>query len=127
MDQGQSNTGTRDSTYDLVAVLYHALQGAENCQTYSQDASSDPQIGQFFQQALQMQRQLADQAKMLLHDRLMQETGGGQGGMSEGMSGGGSAFQFSGDQSQSGMGGGSGMGQSGDMQTSGSDQFGTSR
>jgi hypothetical protein len=33
-----SSTGTRDVTYDLTAVLYHALQGAENCQTYMKDA-----------------------------------------------------------------------------------------
>ena len=101
MDQnpgGSANTGTRDSTYDLVAVLYHALQGAENCQTYLQDASRDQQLQGFFQQAMQQQRQLADQAKMLLHDQLMNKEGmggGGQGGMSSGM--GGSAFsQFGG-------------------------------
>ena len=147
MDQGQSNTGNRDSTYDLVAVLYHALQGAENCQTYRQDASSDPQIGQFFDQALQAQRQLADQAKMLLHDRLMQETGGGQSGMSNEMSGGSSdssAFQFSGadaggmnsrGQTSAGMGGvgGSGMSPSGAMSgdmtgsSGGGGQFGEAR
>lgn len=93
MDQNSNSsaqTGTRDSTYDLVAVLYHALQGAENCQTYLGDANSEPQLRQFFEQALQAQRQLADQAKMLLHDQLMNREGGGQGGMSG--SGGGSAF-----------------------------------
>ena len=124
MDQGQSSTGTRDSTYDLVAVLYHALQGIENCQTYRQDASGDQQMGQFFDQAIQAQRQLADQAKRLLHDRLMQETSGGQGGMSE-EAGGGSAFQFSGD-SPSGM-SGSGGGQTADMHGGGEGQFGTGR
>ena len=34
MQQGQSSdaTGTRDDTYDVISVVYHALQGAENCE-----------------------------------------------------------------------------------------------
>lgn len=27
-------TGTRDVTYDLISVIYHALQGAETYQMY---------------------------------------------------------------------------------------------
>jgi hypothetical protein len=80
-DQGGS-TGTRDVTYDLTAVLYHALQGAENCQTYMGDAQGKQEHRQFFQQALQAQKQLAEQAKQLLHDSLMQETGGNSSGSS---------------------------------------------
>ncbi len=71
-------TGTRDETYDVVAVLYHALQGAENCNRYVQDASGDEELRGFFEQALNTQRQLADQAKQLLSTRLQRE--GGQGG-----------------------------------------------
>jgi len=78
---GSSSTGTRDSTYDVVSVLYHALKGADNCQTYLSDSNSDPQLRQFFEQAQQAQRQLADQAKQCLQSQL-----GGQGG------GSGSAF-----------------------------------
>lgn len=109
MNQGSdSNTGTRDVTYDLTAVLYHALQGAENCQTYMRDAESKQEHRQFFQMALDSQRQLAEQAKRLLHDCLMQETqqGGGVGvsqqqGMSQsaGMSGGQSMSSGQGDDS----------------------------
>jgi len=93
MDQNQSSnssTGTRDSTYDVVSVLYHALKGADTCQTYLSDANTEQQLRQFFEQAMQMQRQLADQAKTLLHDQLMK---GGQGGMS-GASGGSAFSQF---------------------------------
>lgn len=96
MDQnpmgGSASTGTRDSTYDLVAVLYHALQGVENCQTYLQDASGEQQLQTFFQQAMQQQRQLADQAKRLLHDQLMTGEGssGGQQGSAFSQFGGGS-------------------------------------
>ncbi|NJC05445.1 hypothetical protein GGQ97_001238 [Sphingomonas kaistensis] len=96
-DQG-AGTGTRDVTYDLTAVLYHALQGVENCQIYSGDAAGKPEHRQFFEQAMQAQKQLAEQAKQLLHDCLMQETQGstsgnpatgaaGRQGMSDGTAG----------------------------------------
>lgn len=76
---GGSNTGTRDSTYDLTAVLYHALQGVENCQIYMGDAQGQQEHRQFFQQACDAQKQLAEQAKRLLHDALMKEQQGGMG------------------------------------------------
>ncbi|GAA4022045.1 hypothetical protein GCM10022280_23350 [Sphingomonas swuensis] len=84
-DQG-SKTGTRDSTYDLTAVLYHALQGVENCQTYMGDAGGSAEHRQFFQQALDSQKKLAEQAKRLLHDALMSETGRGGSMGQQGMS-----------------------------------------
>jgi hypothetical protein len=73
--QGQQQTGTRNETYNVIAILYHALQGAENCQTYLQDAQ-DGQIRDFIQQALQSQRQLADQGKQVLQQCLQKDTGG---------------------------------------------------
>lgn len=108
-----SNTGTRDSTYDLTAVLYHALQGAENCQIYMNDASGRQEFRQFFQMALDSQKQIAEQAKRLLHDALMKETGGsmqGQQGMSSGSQShsmseaaeDGSAFRFASSETQGG-------------------------
>lgn len=69
------NTGTRNETYDVIAVLYHALQGAENCQIYLQDAK-DPQLKQFLEQAQQFQRQIADQGKQVLQQVLQKDTGG---------------------------------------------------
>lgn len=41
MSNGTGNTGTRDETYDLVSILYHALQGAETYDQYIQDAQGD--------------------------------------------------------------------------------------
>src|SRR4028118_1761531 len=76
-EQGQQ-TGTRNETYDVIAVLYHALQGAENCQTYIKDAQDGP-ARQFFEQAQQMQRQLADQGKQILQ-QVLQNDGGSSGG-----------------------------------------------
>src|SRR5579884_4375706 len=73
--QGQQQTGTRNETYDVISVLYHALQGAENCQTYLRD-SQDGQIRDFLQKALQSQRQLADEGKQALQQYLGKDTGG---------------------------------------------------
>ena len=73
--QGQQQTGTRNETYDVIAILYHALQGAENCQTYLNDAK-DGQIRDFVQEALQSQRQLADRGKQVLQECLGKDTGG---------------------------------------------------
>jgi hypothetical protein len=75
-NQNQSqSTGTRNETYDVISVMYHALQGAENCQTYMRDAK-DGQVRDFFQKALQAQRQLADQGKQILQQCLQKDTGG---------------------------------------------------
>jgi len=73
-DQSQ-HTGTRNETYDVIAVLYHALQGAENCQIYLKDAQ-DPQVRQFLEQAQNFQRQLADQGKQILQQVIQKDTGG---------------------------------------------------
>ena len=86
MDQSQSSeaTGTRDQTYDVISIVYYALQGAENCEIYAEDAEDD-QLRQFFEQAGQQQQRLAEQGKQLLAQCLQQERG---------QSGGGSAFDF---------------------------------
>ena len=74
-NQGQQQTGTRNETFDVIAILYHALEGAENCSKYLQDAQ-EGQIKDFVQQALQTQRQLADQGKQVLQQCLQKDTGG---------------------------------------------------
>ena len=105
MNQSSSDTGTRDSTYDLVAVLYHALQGVENTGIYLKDATQDQR--QLLQMAHDTQRQIADQTKRLLHDALMREIqGSGSGQQQDGMSdmGGqsGGAFRFASSETQGG-------------------------
>lgn len=88
--QGQGQTGTRNETYDVISVLYHALQGAENCQIYSKDAK-DGKAREFLQHAMQVQRQLADKGKQVLEQCLQKDTGGqsafGWGSSSSGQSG----------------------------------------
>ena len=69
MDAGGGRTiGTRDEHYDLVSVLYHALQGAETCNTYALDAEAagDERLAAFFKEAGVAQAQLAERAKGLL-------------------------------------------------------------
>ena len=71
-----ANTGTKDATYNLVSVLYHALQGADLYEQYANDAGSDQDIANFFREVQQQEQQRADRAKQLLASRLQQ---GGQG------------------------------------------------
>jgi CHASE2 domain-containing sensor protein len=70
-------TGTKDTTYALVSVLYHALQGAETSVTYLQDAAEagDQELMQFLREAQAWQRYLASQAQVLLTQRLHQSDG----------------------------------------------------
>ena len=68
MDPGEQTTGTRDEHYNLVSVLYHALHGAENCETYALDAAAAGRadIAGFFSEAQVTQAELAERAKELL-------------------------------------------------------------
>ena len=77
MEQPQSSdaTGTRDETYDVISILYHALQGAENCEIFAEDSDRD-ELQQFFKEAGEQQRQLAEKGKRLLMQCLQNEAGG---------------------------------------------------
>jgi hypothetical protein len=65
-------TGTNDPTYNLVSVLYHALQGADLYVKYASDAGSDEDLAKFFREVQQQEKQRADRAKQLLAKRLQQ-------------------------------------------------------
>jgi hypothetical protein len=68
----ESATGERDENYNLISVLYHALQGAETTQQYQRDAeqSGDEALAQFFQEAQNGYAEFAQQAKRLLMERM---------------------------------------------------------
>jgi hypothetical protein len=68
----ESETGERDETYNLISVLYHALQGAETIRQYQQDAeqSGDEQLAQFFDETRSGYTEFAQQAKRLLAERM---------------------------------------------------------
>ena len=68
MDPGEQTTGTRDEHYNLISVLYHALQGADTCNTYALDAEAagNERFAAFFRESGVMQAQIAERAKGLL-------------------------------------------------------------
>src|SRR5262245_39853010 len=61
-------TGERDVSSDLISVIYHALQGAESCARYAQDALArqDEQLAQFFEEVHGSHVEIAQEAKQLL-------------------------------------------------------------
>jgi hypothetical protein len=67
-----SSTGTSDKDYDLVSVVYHALEGASTYERYQEDArrERDEQAERFFQQAIERERTTAEEGKRLLKTRL---------------------------------------------------------
>jgi hypothetical protein len=65
-----SGTGTSNPTYNLVSVLYHALQGAELYAQYASDAGGDQELASFFREVQQQEQQRADRARQLLATRL---------------------------------------------------------
>jgi rubrerythrin len=71
MDPGEQTTGTRDEHYNLVSVLYHALEGGATYDKYIQDAENegDQELVDFFRQVQQEDAQRAQQAKSLLDQR----------------------------------------------------------
>ena len=71
MAESTGNTGTRDETYNIVSVMYHALQGAETIDQYINDAGSDNQeLADFLEETKNDYERIADEAKQLLMDEL---------------------------------------------------------
>jgi hypothetical protein len=68
----EHKTGTSDAAYDLVSVLYHALQGAETYDRYIADAQQrgDDELAGFFRDVQDKDRTIAERAKRLLPPRL---------------------------------------------------------
>jgi hypothetical protein len=66
------HTPVDDVVYDLISVIYHALQGVETEDKYIQDAHEHEDVRQFFEE---IARQDADRARRG-HELLMQLTAG---------------------------------------------------
>lgn len=62
----------KDKNYDLISVLYHALNGLETCDTYIEDAkgSEDEEMTKFFHETQKQYAQMAKRAKELLAKQL---------------------------------------------------------
>jgi rubrerythrin len=71
-DSSQGNTGTGDVTYNLVSILYHALQAAETHDQYIRDAeeSGDRDLAAFFREVKDENTRRAERSKQLLAKRL---------------------------------------------------------
>ena len=69
----QQATGTSDPTFNVISVVYHALQGAETIQKYLDDAGTDDELKTYFQQVQQGYRRAADGGKKLLVQRIDHE------------------------------------------------------
>lgn len=68
-----TESGTQDKTYDLVSVLYHALEGATLYGRYAEDAerAGDSELASsFFKEVKEEERKRADRAKRFLGKRL---------------------------------------------------------
>ena len=81
-DNSQGDTGTRDITYDLVSVIYHALQGAETTALYIADAEQEgnQELAAFFREAKDEYQRRGDRAKQLLATHLGSQQGRGAAG-----------------------------------------------
>lgn len=75
MANANPSTGISDIEYDLVSVLYHGLQGAENYERYAKDAeqSGDKELSQFFREVQQEEKRRSERAKSLLASRLKKQ------------------------------------------------------
>ncbi len=71
MAGGESATGISNARYNLVSVLYHALEGGATYDKYIQDAENegDQELADFFRQVQQEDAQPAQQGKSLLDQR----------------------------------------------------------
>ena len=76
----KANTGTQDTTYNLLSIIYHALQGAETYERYINDAekSGDTELAQYFRDVRDENTKRAERGKKLLATRINQDQAQGQ-------------------------------------------------
>jgi hypothetical protein len=76
-EDDEEETGTPDRDYNLISILYHALQGAETYAEYCEDAEEDGdrELMEFFTECQEAERERADRAKQLLAARLARTSG----------------------------------------------------
>ena len=68
----EEKTRTSNAAYDLVSVIYHALQGAETYDGYIADARerNDDELADFFIEVQQANCAFAERGQRLLSSRL---------------------------------------------------------
>jgi hypothetical protein len=75
--EAEELSGERDEHYNLISVLYHGLQGADQGALYAEDAdeAGDEELAEFFRAVGQKHGELAQEAKRLLVARMGQGAG----------------------------------------------------
>ena len=75
---GERATGTPNTIYDLSSVLFHALEGGVSYDTYIEDAEreGDQELADFFRRVRDEDSMRADEAQMLLAERIPTTTAG---------------------------------------------------
>ncbi len=68
MSDSTGNTGTGDLTYNLVSILFHALQGAETYAKYLKDAEGHEDVQQFIREVQEQDARRAERCHALLRD-----------------------------------------------------------
>jgi hypothetical protein len=68
----EEKTRTSNAAYDLVSVIYHALQGAETYDRYIADARerNDDELADFFTEVQEANCGFAERGQRLLSSRL---------------------------------------------------------
>ena len=68
----EEKTRTSNAAYDLVSVIYHALQGAETYDRYIADARerNDDELAEFFGEVQEKNCEFAERGQRLLTTRL---------------------------------------------------------
>ena len=63
----------RDEHYDLISVLYHALQGEDTVNRYVQDAegAGDSDLVEHYRDVQERYREIAQQTKEILREKLL--------------------------------------------------------
>lgn len=72
----ESRTAIPNEVYDLASVLYHALEGAQTYDKYTQDAGGNQELAEFFRTAKRQDEQRAQEALRLLGAAHGQSRGG---------------------------------------------------
>lgn len=72
IDKTKCETGTKNEQYDLISIVYHALEGAVTYEQYIEDAKAagDEELMNFFEEVQANNCQMAEKAKQLLKNRL---------------------------------------------------------
>lgn len=76
MQRGDETPESLDVTYDLMSAIHHALESVEVCSAFLEDAGEDADeaVLTFYEDVIEMNREIAARGKSILAVRLAAET-----------------------------------------------------